>query len=950
MKRVLYGLLAVLVVVAVAGFLFLRSRSGPPELPGELKSLPVAPAPVLSPEEELATFRLEPGYRIELVASEPLIEDPVALAWDGQGRLFVVEMRGYMPNLEAEGEEEPVGKVVLLEDHDGDGRMDESTVFLDELVLPRAVAVLPQGILIAEPPNLWLCKDEDEDRRCDEKIRVAAYGEGGENVEHTENGLLPGIDGWLYNAKSRRRFRFEGDNLIEETTLFRGQWGIAQDDAGRLYSNTNSNFAFLDAHPAELFMRHPGMRPATGGVPGALTDLAPGNAVLGIRAALGANRAYLEGELRPDGRLTRPTGASGIAVQRSPALGADRVGDVFVPEVVANAVVRLKVDVQQATGEPMRVPDPEWEEREFLTSTHERFRPVNVAFGPYGELLVVDMYRGIIQHKTYVSDYLRDYIERQGMERPLGLGRIWRVVKEDATPRALPEDPATSTRDARLALLGDVDGSWRDMASRWLVAEGGEDVDPGLRETALQASPRARASALWSLAQRGGVEGPLLRSALEDDDPNLRLAAWKIAATADPSSTDLAEVLEGRVAAGLSGEDRVPAALALSSFAARPASRKALMGLIGDGSGGPMLSAAAFSGLAGREQAFATELLEDPAWAGAEGERASVLSDLSRLGFLRLLAAPPDDAIADEGTQMVGWLGGLADGPAKTALLAGLGQAAALPGLKPLVLPEAPALFEKEPEGGDAVLQAWREARSGITWIGDENVPGAVPLTEADKVRMAAGQVLYESACVSCHQGHGRGQAGLAPPLTDASWVLDSDGWLTRIVLQGMSGPVEIAGTTWNGAMPAHGHDPRFDDEAVAGLLTFLRRSWGHVGAPVLPETVASIRAETEGRAKPWTAEELLDLDVDHVLERYVGKYAPDGFPLTVTVTRDKTVLRVTAPLRGETELQALPDGSFSFSDGTNSASLIFVEQLDGRVAALQLTYGEQKINMPRVE
>ena len=123
--------------------------------------------PVYSPEEELARFTTQPGYRIELVAAEPLVQDPVAIDFDPDGRMYVVEMRAYMPNLAGTGEDRPIGRIVVLEDTNDDGRMDKKTVFLDSLVLPRSVKVLSQGVLVAATPNLWLARDTNGDGKAD---------------------------------------------------------------------------------------------------------------------------------------------------------------------------------------------------------------------------------------------------------------------------------------------------------------------------------------------------------------------------------------------------------------------------------------------------------------------------------------------------------------------------------------------------------------------------------------------------------------------------------------------------------------------------------------------------------------------------------------------------------------------------------------------------------------
>ena len=171
------------------------------------KRIPIPPAPALSPEEALASFQTAPGFRVECVAAEPLVVDPVMFEFDPDGRIWAVEMRGWMRDIEGSGEGDPTGQVVVLEDTDGDSIMDRSTVFLDKLVMPRTVSFVQGGVLIAEPPNLWFCEDSDGDLKCDRKSRVADWGLPG-NPEHTDNGLMHALDNWMYNAKSTLRHRF----------------------------------------------------------------------------------------------------------------------------------------------------------------------------------------------------------------------------------------------------------------------------------------------------------------------------------------------------------------------------------------------------------------------------------------------------------------------------------------------------------------------------------------------------------------------------------------------------------------------------------------------------------------------------------------------------------------------------------------------------------------------
>lgn len=157
---------------------------------------------MLSPEEALESFYLPPGYDIELVASEPLVVDPVAMDFDADGRLWVVEMRSYMPTVDAEGEKEPVGKIAVLEDTNGDGQMDKHTVYMDELVLPRTVKVLDHGVLVGTSPNTWMTSDTTGNLKTDvvEKAQED-FGDPTVNPESKLNSLMWGIDNWIHMTR-----------------------------------------------------------------------------------------------------------------------------------------------------------------------------------------------------------------------------------------------------------------------------------------------------------------------------------------------------------------------------------------------------------------------------------------------------------------------------------------------------------------------------------------------------------------------------------------------------------------------------------------------------------------------------------------------------------------------------------------------------------------------------
>ncbi len=487
----------------------------PGEKQGPLpRKLRLPPAPVLSPRAALKALRVAPGFRVELVAAEPLVAAPVAAAFDPDGRLWVVEMRGYMPDVEGKGEDAPVGRIAVLTDVDGDGRMDRRREFLDGLVLPRALAFFRDGVLVGAPPDLWFCRDTDGDGRADVKERVTGRYGGGGNPEHTANGLLLGIDNWYHNADHDRRYRYFGGRWVESPNPSCGQFGIAQDDAGRFYFNSNS-----DPLRGNLVPFHDDV--------GANAAIDADRAVWPIRPTPGVNRGYRPGFLRADGTLAAFTACCGVLIYRGDPFPQEVRGNAFVCEPSANLVRRF-IPGETPAGPTAR---NAYEKAEFLASTDERFRPVNLTAGPDGAVYVVDLARGIIEHRIFVTTFLRKQIEDRGLERPLDRGRIWRVVPDGKlgwTGRpALSRGPAA----AWVRHLSDSDGWWRDTAQRLLVESGDRSVVPALKELAAAgASPLGRLHALWTLEGLQSIDPAMLAKAVGDPDPAVRAAAVRLAA------------------------------------------------------------------------------------------------------------------------------------------------------------------------------------------------------------------------------------------------------------------------------------------------------------------------------------------------------------------------------------------------------------------------------------
>ena len=446
-----------------------------------------AASPVLSPEESMDKMQIADGFKIQLVAAEPLVVAPVAMTFDNSGRMWVVEMIGYMPDTTGTGEDLPKGTIVILEDQDDDGEVDMRKVFLDSLVLPRAISFVDDGILVAEPPNLWFVEIKD-DKPGTKTLVDDEYAKGG-NAEHQANGLIHGMDNWIYNSKSRKRYKKNGDQWLVEYTHSRGQWGISKDNYGRLFYNHNSANLLGDFYPPGVGATNKNQR----NVAGFSEQIVKDKRVYPIRPTTGVNRAYRPGFLDPWLRLKTVTAACGPVIYRGALFGDEFERNAFVAEPSANLVKR---NIIEGDGYPFAGRQA-YSEKEFLASSDERFRPVSLYNGPDGALYIVDMYRGIIQHKAYLTDYLKGEIRRRELSEPLHYGRIYKVVPENAptTKVTVPEDP-----EELVTLLRHENGWVRDKAQQALVEGRYEGMAAALRGLAQSpANPVVQVHALWTL-------------------------------------------------------------------------------------------------------------------------------------------------------------------------------------------------------------------------------------------------------------------------------------------------------------------------------------------------------------------------------------------------------------------------------------------------------------------
>ncbi len=802
-----------------------RRAGGGPENP-ELKFRP-PPPPVLSPEEEMKTFKIAHGFKVELVASEPMIEAPISISWDDQGRMFVCEMRGYMHDVDGAGEDQPVGRISRLEDTDGDGKMDKATVFADKLVLPRAVMALGDGALVAEPPNLVFYHDTDGDGVADKKEIVAKnYGSATGQPEHMANSPTWMMDNWIWSSNHSSKYRFQGGAFVSAPTQGFGQWGRTQDDWGRQYFNYNSDFLRCDLVPPEYYARNPRLAEQTAINFQVMRDQTtwPSGPTPGV------NRGY-DGSLRDDGTLKSCTATCGAAIYRGDLFPPEYRGNAFIPEPSANLVKRVIVSENGGLLAGKNVS----EGTEFLTSTDERFRPVNACTGPDGALYIVDMARGVIQHKGFLTYYLVANIKDRNLETPVNLGRIWRIVPEGPKPALVKLPRATAEI---LPLLAHANGEVRDTAQRVLVERADASCVEAVKTIAATGpTPQSRVQALWTLEGLNALAPAVIATAFHDENANVRAAAVRLA---DPSLAPDLQKLTSDPSAGV----RLQVAFKLSAIPGMEANLAELISKTGD----PLLAEAAASGMAGRELEFLELLVQQPE------------SHLDASGVFQMLAncvmkerRPPRVAklLALTATQ--------ADGPRQLAILNGIvGKPLAknAPAPKPIVLAEEPpalAAFAANP----ATKPLASRLDPLFAWAGKPGYTPAAkpsPLTPEQQALFEKGKTVYATLCGACHQPNGAGLAGLAPPLLESEWALGPADRPIRIALQGLTGPIEVEGAKWQLEMPAL---PTLSDEEIAGVLTYIRREWDHGGSPVAPAEVAKIRAQFAAHTSAWTADEL---------------------------------------------------------------------------------------------
>ncbi len=554
-----------------------------------------------TPEESMKTMHLPPGYHLELVASEPQIQEPVAIVWDGNGRLYVAEFRSYMQDINGTGERLPICRITRLEDTDGDGKMDKSTIFIDSLVLPRMMLALDDRLVVNETYtyNLYSYRDTNGDGKADEKTLVYHNDTADNaNLEHQKSGLIWDIDNWIYVTSNPVRYRYNNGKLDVDTlsTGPGGQWGLTEDNYGRLYFSSAGGET-----PALNFEQNP----AYGRIDFENERADDFDSVYPIIATPDVQGG--QGRLRPDSTLNHFTASCGQTVFRGDRLPATMVGDLFICEPVGRLIRRAKAI--DSAGETIL--KNAYDKREFLASSDMNFRPINTATGPDGCLYIVDMYHGIIQESAWTKpdSYINPQIRRKDLDKHINRGRIYRLVHDGYTPGPAPRLLDASGPEL-VAALSHPNGWWRDNAQKLLIIQNDQSQVPALKELALgersfweklkfwnhPPEAVARVHALWTLEGLKAIDPETLIAAFKDEDPQVRKAAIRISEPfLKKGDAQILTALES-FKADSSADTRIQLALSLR-YSKDARARTLLNDLLAANRGNPMIVRAATKSL-----------------------------------------------------------------------------------------------------------------------------------------------------------------------------------------------------------------------------------------------------------------------------------------------------------------------------------------------------------------
>ena len=512
---------AVLAIASAASVSVSKAQS-----PSTAAEPPVTPLKAASVEQTIKSFQLADGYRIEKVVAEPEVKEPVSIAFDGDGRMFVAEMRTYMQDADGTDEHAHTSRISLHWSSKKDGNFDKHSVFLDGLLLPRMILPLGKGELLVNETDtldIFLYKDTDGDGVSDQKTLWFEGGPRGGNMEHQQSGLIWASDNWMYATYSAFRLKWQPNGqppLKEPTPGNGGQWGLTQDDYGKpWFVNAGGERGPLNFQTHIVYGSFNLKNQFS-------SDFAEVYPVVGIADVQGGDKRYRA----EDGTLNHFTATCGAEVFRGDRLPKDLRGDLLFSEPVGRLIRRTKIDVRDG----LTYLSNACEKSEFIRSSDPFFRAVNMNTAPDGTLFITDMYRGVIQEGNWVKEgsYLRRVVKQYALDKVTSNGRIWRLAHRDFAPG--PQPSMYSDSPAKLVEhLSHPNGWWRDMAQRQLVLRQDKSVVPALVRLATGSADNtlARIHAIWTLEGLGALDAQTVRAGLSAKQPEVRNTAIRASET-----------------------------------------------------------------------------------------------------------------------------------------------------------------------------------------------------------------------------------------------------------------------------------------------------------------------------------------------------------------------------------------------------------------------------------
>lgn len=591
----------------------------------------------------MKTFQLKEGFRIELFAAEPYVTDPVEMVFDERGNIFVVEMPDYpeMPE-----HDQGRGRIKILQDNDGDGRIDNAIIFADSLLDATSVLPWEGGLIVTAAPEILYLKDTDGDLRADKKeILFSGFFENNSEAQITS--LRMGVDNWIYAANSGQAgqvtfsrtpevpaksvrgtdFRFRLDRNQFEPETGAGQFGLTMDDWGNRFMTQNTLHIRHAVIPWRYLNRNAPV-PSTAPLVN-ISDHELEMFQLTPPPYWRAERTRRRQKQYDEQKLDRVeyaedhfTGASGGTLYAGDAFPPEYYGNVFTGDVAGNLIHRdILVPLSDEPTFVARRGDDE-QDREFLASTDSWFRPVNFSYGPDGYLYVIDMYRQHIETPLSIPEDLKEDMDFfNGSDR----GRIYRIVPENAAgaPKAFRDINSMSSREC-VALLRHPSQWWRLQAQRILLHRQDLSVTGQLKSMmAEDEDARARLHALYTLEGLNALDHTLVRQAMQDPYSGVRLHAVRLSEQYPELLSDLVEMVRDTSAWVV-----FQAALSLGEFAG-PSVSDALVNVLQRHGQVSWFRTAVLSSEAGASVDLARKVLErdigDVEW------KKSFLADLSQV-------------------------------------------------------------------------------------------------------------------------------------------------------------------------------------------------------------------------------------------------------------------------------------------------------------------------------